>query len=259
MDPFGLWRPPIEALEEVGVNTEYIFLEDYAESGRYPGIALIAVDAEGNRIASVSNTILENFSRADIDRAQDLFETAARNNGLLVLTLEVPVETATRAMRLATSLGIKVIVDPGGLRHNFDCNDILGQEIYLLKPNEHEAKQLSGIGVSGYESAKRAANILRERGVQNVLITHGAHGGYLFGPDTAQHISIPPYATIDQTDASGCGDQVIAALCAYLNDGLALSDAARLGIVAGTLQFHRVGVQPVTRDDIQSLTTGMCG
>lgn len=256
-DPFDLWKPPLEALEAVGVNTDYVFMANYAEGGVSPGIALVAVDTVGNRHASISNTILDHFTTADIDRAQKLFKTAARNDGLLVLTLEVPIETAAYAIRLAASLGIKVILDPGGLRHNANLNDILSQEIYILKPNEFEARQLSGIQVTDYESAKRAADKLRERGTQNVLITHGAHGGYLFGRDTAQHISIPPHATVGQTDATGCGDQVTATLCAYLSEGLTLSASAKLSIVAGTLQFHRIGVQPVTRGDIESLAADL--
>lgn len=258
-DPFGLWKLPIDALKSAGVNTHYVFLEDYAHSGLFPGIALVAVDAAGNRNASVLNTVLDDFSVAEIDRARPLFEAVACNKGLLVLTLELPVEVAVHAVKLATSLGIRVLLDPGGLRYDADINNILDQQIYLLKPNEHEAKLLSGVDVTDSESARCAAAKLMERGIHNVLITHGANGGYFFSQEISQHIPAPQIGVVGQTDATGCGDQVMAALCAYLNDAFPLPTAAMMGILAGTLQFQRIGVQPVRQHDIRAEWTRRAG
>ena len=253
-DPFGLWRPPVEALEAAGVNTDCVFVTDYAEGGLFPGVALVSVDVAGRRIASISNAILADFSAADIDSARELLEAAARNDGFLVLTLEIPMKTAAYAISLAASLGVRVILDPGGLRHDAELDVIFGQPIYLIKPNEHEAKLLSGIDVTDHESARRAAGILTERGAENVLITNGAQGGYLIGDGICDHIPVPDHATAGQTDATGCGDQVTAAVCASLCEGATLRSAARFAIAAGTLQFSRVGVQPVTRADMRAWT-----
>jgi ribokinase len=249
-DPFGLWKPPVEALDAVGVNTDCVFVAEYTENDTLPGIALVTVDTAGRRNASIYNAILADFSAADIDRARSLLEAAARNSGFLVLTLEIPVKTAY-AISVAVSLGLRVILDPGGLRHDAVPDDLFGQPIYLIKPNEHEAKLLSGIDVTGHESATHAAAILRDRGAENVLITHGAQGGYLIGDGVSEHIPVPTSAPVGQADATGCGDQVTAAVSASLCDGATLPSAARFGIVAGTMQFSRVGVQPLTRADMR--------
>lgn len=258
-DPFGLWKPPVEALEAAGVNTDCVFVADYAENGPLPGIALVSVDTAGRRNASIYNAVLADFSTADIDRARDLLEAVARNSGFLVLTLEIPMKTAAYAISLAVSLGIRVILDPGGLRHDAVPDDLFGhlhgQPIYLIKPNEHEAKLLSGIDVTGHESARRAAAMLRDLGAENVLITHGAQGGYLFGDGIGEHIPVPDNAASGQADATGCGDQVTAGLCASLCDGATLPSAARFAIAAGTLQFSRVGVRPLTRADMRDWTS----
>lgn len=257
-DPFGLWKPPMKALDAVGVNTDYVFVADYAENdtlpNTLPGIALVTVDTTGRRNASIYNAILADFSAADIDRASSLLKAAERNSGFLVLTLEIPMKTAVYAISLAASLGIKVILDPGGLRHDAVLDDLFDQPIYLIKPNEHEAKLLSGIDVTGHESATHAAAILRDRGAENVLITHGAQGGYLIGDGISEHIPVPTSAPVGQADATGCGDQVTAAVCASLCDGATLPSAARFGIAAGTLQFSRVGVQPLTQADMRGWT-----
>jgi ribokinase len=254
-DPFGLWKPPIEALDAIGVDTDCVFVADHAENGRLPGIALVAVDTEGRRNASIYNAVLADFSVADIDRARSLLEAVARNGGFLVLTLEIPMKTAAYAISLAASLGLRVILDPGGLRQDAVLDDLFGQPIYLIKPNEHEAKLLSGIDVTDHESARHAAAILRDRGAENVLITHGAQGGYLIGDGISEHIPVPARAPVGQADATGCGDQVTAAVCASLCDGATLTSAARFGIAAGTLQFSRVGVRPLTQADMQEIRT----
>ncbi len=46
-DPYGLWKVPMKALEDTGVDTRFIKIEEYGAEGEYPGIALIAVDGRG--------------------------------------------------------------------------------------------------------------------------------------------------------------------------------------------------------------------
>lgn len=254
VDHFGLWKIPIDSLEAAGVNTDYVQLTSYDEVGLYPGLALITVDAAGNRNASVSNRVLDSFSAADIADAQGLFKAAARLNGLLAISLELPMDAVIYAVKLANSYGMRVILDPGGLQSMPDLNALLSMHIYVLKPNEHELRQLTGLCVDGYQTAKQAAAKLRAGGVQNVLITHGKRGAYLFGPGVELHIPVPPINVPGQTDATGCGDQVMAALCAYLSDGATLTEAARIAVIAGTLQYCHVGVQPITRGEIETVT-----
>lgn len=86
--------------------------------------------------------------------------------------------------------------------------------------------------------------------MRRTSITHGARGGYLIGDGNAEHIPAPAQAAVGQADATGCGDQVTAALCARLSDGATLPSAARFSIAAGTAQFSRIGVQPLTRADL---------
>src|SRR5688572_26835191 len=38
-DPYGLWKPPIEALQKIGVNTDYVAVAEYEEVKKLPGIA----------------------------------------------------------------------------------------------------------------------------------------------------------------------------------------------------------------------------
>lgn len=249
-DPYGLWRLPIDALHEVGVTTDYVTIVEDAQ--KLPPMVLIAVDQQGKNQFFVLPGISEDFSTSDIDEANELFETVSRNNGVLVVTLERPVATAIYAIKVANRLNVKVILDPGGIEPDSDINDLFGSDIYLIKPNEYETEILTGIRVIDFETAKQAAVKLHGYGAQNVLITVGANGAYLFTNDVQEHIPVPVVAAGDDAmDATGCGDQVTATMCAFVQQGMNLPEAAKIAVLAGTLQFHKARVKPIAPTELK--------
>ncbi|MCI0353202.1 MAG: PfkB family carbohydrate kinase, partial [Acidobacteriales bacterium] len=251
-DPLNLWRVPVDALTEAGVNVQFTKVLPFAETGKYPQIALIAVDRQGNNQIYVVPGITEDFCQKDIEDALPIFQAAANNNGVLVLSLELPMETAIHAIKQANNCGLRVILDPGGLRPEVDHSKLFDLDIFLIKPNEHEALMLTGIAVRDGSDAEAAAARLTEMGCRNIFITLGAQGAYLVTGGIATHIPIPAIASSVERDETGCGDQTMATLCACLIQGRDLQAAARLSILAGTMQFFRAGIIPVTQDQLDS-------
>jgi ribokinase len=143
-----------------------------------------------------------------------------------------------------------VALDPGGIVEGVDITDLIHEQPYILKPNEFEAKIITGITVTDFATAKLAAEKLKQLGAQNVLITHGEHGGYLFADDEPLHIPVPQIQAGGPKDATGCGDQSMATLCVYLLAGKTLKEAAEACIMAGTLEFHKLGIQPITKEEL---------
>lgn len=253
-DPYGLWKPPIEALQKIGVNTDYVAIAEYNKAQKLPGIALIPVDRRGNNQIIVLPGISDDFSVNDIENAKELFLSVGKNDGVLVLTMECPVETAIRAVQLANECSMKVLFDPGGIESPDDAAKIIEVGVHLIKPNEHEAQVLTGVAVVDLETAAQAARKLQEQGIKNVLITAGANGAYLITEDKQMHIPIPEVQASGEKDETGCGDQTMAALCAEIQESKTLVDAAKQAILAGTLQFHRHGIKPVTKGDLKKGT-----
>lgn len=249
-DPYGLWKIPVDALESVGVNTQYITILDDGQSRKLPGIALIPVDTRGNNQIIVLPGVGDDFGIDDIEAATPLFEAASTNAGVLVLTLECPLATAVHAVKKANQLGLKVMFDPGGIQAGSDITELIEAGVYLIKPNEHETKLLTGVEVVDFDSAKAAASMLLKMGIENVFITAGAGGAYLFSGTIEQHIPVPSVKSSDHNDETGSGDQTMAALCAGIQAGKPLADAAKLAVLAGTLQFHRVGIQPLGANEL---------
>ncbi|TSA33654.1 MAG: hypothetical protein D4R64_13690 [Porphyromonadaceae bacterium] len=256
-DPYGLWKVPLDALKETGVNTDSVQILDFEQSGRkFPGIALIPVDQSGKNQIYCLPGINSEFGPADIQAAEEMFRTATKP-AYLMLALEIPLETVNEAIASARRHGIRVILDPGGIgterrsgagveTHNYASL----RDVYLIKPNEFEAEILTGVPITGYESAAEAAKGLLNQGVQYVMITHGAKGAYLFGEGISRHILVPEISGSEVHDETGCGDQVTATLTACLTEGLSIEQAAESAVRAGTIQFHRKGIQPVSKEDV---------
>lgn len=261
-DPFGLWKVPYDALMEAGVDTRYIQILDFeASGGKFPGIALIPVDQSGKNQIYCLPGINSDFGPADIQSAERLF-AEIRKSAYLMLALEIPESTAAEAIALARLHGIRVVLDPGGVKDRRIVGEEarrLGSEevimpglegVFLIKPNEFEAEILTGVAIEGFDTAAKAAEIMLSRGIEYVMITHGSNGAYLFGDGIARHITVPETGGGDIHDETGCGDQVTATLTACLTEGLSVEQAAEIAVRAGTLQFHRKGIRPVRKIEI---------
>lgn len=249
-DPYGLWKLPLQSLKDVGVNTDYINVASFKDSKEFPGIALIPVDTEGNAQIYLIPGVNNSFSTQDIDNAESLFLSAAKNNGLLVLTLELPYDTAMHAVKKANDLGIKVLFDPGGIDEKKEYDQLLSQKIFLIKPNEHEAKVLTGVSVKDFETAKQAAEKLLQKNIENVFITAGPQGGYFFSKTVEKFIPTHNVQDNNVKDETGCGDETMAAIANSLSEGNDVVTAAHIGIVAGTLKFYKAGIAPITKQEL---------
>jgi ribokinase len=248
-DPYGLWEVPYRALVEAGVVTDYVRVERFDPGNPlFPGVALIPVDKKGNNQIYVLPGINETLSAADIERAEPLFLSPYAR--VLVLSLELPADTARYAAARAHQSGMHIIIDPGGIVRAEDIEDLLVSGPFLLKPNEHEARIITGITVTNFQTAGLAAQVMVKRGAKNVMITHGKHGAYLFAGDLRAHIRTPAVSAGDACDETGCGDQATAVMAALLCEGYSLESAARWAVKAGTLQYYRIGVDPVGRDEV---------
>ena len=187
----------------------------------------------------------------DIDRAAGAFEAAGKQNGILAFSLELPLATARHAVDIAVAHGLKVLIDPGGMQDGVDYSLLLTEKVHLLKPNQHETKMLTGVEVRDEADAATAAAELKKRyGIRRAVLTMGAGGAFACDEGRVSHLPIPKVPDTGVRDETGCGDQFMAALCVALQEGMLLKDAAAFGIQAATIQFSRVGIDPVHRDDM---------
>ena len=108
-------------------------------------------------------------SKADVDALRPYLEKAK----MLMLQLEIPLETVEYAVSIARSCGTRVMLDPAP---PVPLSEELLRGIDILTPNEHEASFLTGRQVVDVESARLAASDLLNAGARAVVIKLGGRG-----------------------------------------------------------------------------------
>lgn len=226
-DLFG--RQSIEMYGDENINTDYIFSDPNLPSG----VALIMVDTNGENCIVVASGANGSLNPHDIDKAKHIIESA----DILLMQLEIPMDTVEYAAKLAHQKGIKVILNPAPAA--FLSNELL-ECLYAIVPNKTEAEMLSGIKVTDWNSAKKAAEIISAKGVELVVITLGSKGALIKENDSFYEIPVEKIKAIDTTAA---GDTFCGALCVGISEGLSIIEAVKMANQAAGITVTREGAQ----------------
>ena len=224
-----------------GINVDQIVRDASSPSG----VALIFVAKDGENSIAVAGGANGRLSPADVRKAKAVFAKAS----VLVMQLETPLETVQAAAELAARAGVRVILNPAPAR---PLPNTLLKRVSILTPNESEAELLTGIKVDSEAAAGKAAEKLRARGVQTVILTLGARGAFLA---TAEGRQLVPGFKVKAVDTTAAGDIFNGALAVALAEGQDLVKAVRLANAAAAISVTRMGAQPSapTRKEIERL------
>jgi ribokinase len=226
-DMFGV--EALHIFDNEGIDIRYIIKDAINPSG----VALINVDENGENCIVVAPGSNGSLSADDIK--DGVFETGPSD--MFLMQLEIPIGTVEFVARKAVSNGNRVILNPAPARQ---LSDDLLSCLYLITPNETEAELLTGILVHDVMTAEKAASKLRNKGVQNVVITMGASGAYLLSGAISKMIPVIPVKAIDTTAA---GDVFNGALAVAISEGKDIEDAVIYANKAAAISVTRMGAQ----------------
>lgn len=213
------------------VSTDYVV----DESATSTGVALIEVNSDGeNKIVIVAgaNALVD---PAYVEHRLDDFSAA----DFALLQLEIPPETVEHALRSLSERGVKTILDPAPVPAAGISNELVRYASYIT-PNTTEAEALTGVSINDLEAARRAGNMLLDRGAGTVIITSGAEGAFIIDSSEARHVG---GFTVDAVDTTAAGDAFNAGFAWALGNGHALDYAVRVANAVGALACTSVGAQ----------------
>lgn len=217
---------------------------DVTLSDQQTMVGLIMVEPSGeNRIALASGA-LSDLDPAAVDRFDDKIAAA----DVLLVCLEIPVDTALYALRVGKRHGVRTILNPAPAPDHPLPADAWPL-IDVLTPNQTEAQALLGAtGTPGTGTASEAASAadlaaeLPGGWPGTLVITLGADGAWVISPERRTHVAATVKPRV--VDTTGAGDAFNAALAVALARGDEIETAVRYANFAGAHAVTRHEVIP---------------
>lgn len=186
------------------------------------GIANILLSEGDNRIIVVPGANFD-LSPSHIDDVADVIQASQ----LVVLQMEIPIQTIEYILQICTDLNTAVLLNPAPAT-GFPKHFI--EKVDYLTPNETECKQIFGTDI---ETAL-------EQYPNKLIVTLGSAGACYF--DGENHIIVEGFKT-KVVDTTGAGDTFNGALAYGIVEGLNLNEAVKFANAAGSLSVEHFGAQ----------------
>ncbi len=226
-----------------GIDTQFVFETTEHATG---GAAIIVDEVSGENAIVVYPGACFHVTPAEIDQARSRIAESA----VFLTQLELQVPAVEHGLRLAHGLGVTTILNPApGLP--------LPPGIFALcdyvTPNETEAALLTGLQVTNFEEAERAAQALLDRGARNAVVSLGAQGALVKNARISTHVHAIDAGPVLET--TGAGDAFNGGFAIALAEGKDIVAATRFGCAVAGISVTRPGTAPSmpTREEVDAL------
>ncbi|HEY4884085.1 MAG TPA: ribokinase [Myxococcales bacterium] len=216
-------------LHDEGVDTRFVTRDPEEPTG----VALCQVGASGEKQILSATGANASLTAAWVREAAPAL-TSAR---VVLCQLGVPLEAVQEAVRIARSVRVLVMLDPGPPAPL--PNGLLAQ-LDVIRPNASEAQILTGIRVRDRNGAREAARDLLRRGVKTAVVQAGDDGDMALSRD--RELWLPRFE-VKRVDATGAGDAFASALAVCLAQGKPLEEAGPFASAAAALATTHLGAQ----------------
>jgi ribokinase len=224
-DLFG--EQVIQVLKQDKIDTSFVISDKLLASG----ISSIVLNDHGDSGITITPGANANLSEKDLLNGR----SAISSSDIVLLQLDIPIETVRFAADLAGSSGARIILNPAPA---LPVSDELLKSISILTPSASEAEILTGITITDELSAELAGRILLERGLNRVIITLRSKGAMVIDNGGAEHV---PGFEMKSIDTSVVNDVFNGALVVALAEGKNFYEAVLFANAAAAISASRQG------------------
>ncbi|HYB45047.1 MAG TPA: ribokinase [Nitrososphaerales archaeon] len=231
---FRLW-------EKEGVDSTHV-----RRTSKHTGLGFVIVDGSGANSIAVDPGANMDLAGSEVARAA----ANAPAGSVMLLQLEIPIETVNGAIRAGRKSGMTVILNPAP---PVDSRLLDLSHVDVITPNEAEFLRLAGTS-----DLKRGTGRLLDCGVRTVVVTLGARGSFV-RDDSDSFFLRPP--RVKAVDTTGAGDAFSGALAVAISEGKGIREAVQFANAAGALTVTKREVIPAlpTRGQVDSIIRRMGG
>lgn len=226
-DLFG--KNALLGYEEEGIDTSSAKIVKDSASG----VALITVNESGENeivVASGTNALLSPIYVSEVMEEMG-------NEAFILTQLEIPLETISFLARYSKLTDQPLIINPAPAQV---LEDEVLEGLFLITPNETEAKILTGITIDDDASMEAAGKALLSKGVKNVIITLGSKGAFFMNEDLKL---LEPSEKVIALDTTAAGDVFNGVLTVCLSEGMNWKESIAYANKAAALSVTKMGAQ----------------
>lgn len=204
----------VENYKNNGIDTRFVKQVEGSS-----GVAPIFVDPEAHNRIIIVKGANNALTPQDLEEAADEIAKCQ----LIVLQLEIHLDTVRAAIALGNRLGVPVLLNPAPATKELELEWV--SKCTYFMPNETELALLTDMPVGSVEEIRAAARVLLESGVEHVIVTMGERG-VLWLSSAGEELQIGQ-VTVDAVDTSGAGDAFIGCFAHGITSGKQIEDALR--------------------------------
>jgi ribokinase len=235
------------SLASAGVDVSAV----YASRARPTGVALIAVDPEGQNQIVVASGANADLAAGDVEAMRRVMKGAR----IALFQLETPLATVAAALKMAREESVRTILDPAPAQ---PLPPELLRNVDILTPNEAEAFMLLGRTPQRITlaDAPEVATAVAALGAHMVVLKLGDQGCFFHGAGESYHV---PGFAVEAVDSTAAGDTFNAGLAIALAEGAPIGHALRFANAAAAISVTRMGAQASApgRAEVDALIKGV--
>ena len=227
---------------ENNIDTEYV----WTATGVASGVATILVDETSQNRILIHKGANACLTPEVIEEAAE----ALKECGLIVLQLEVPIETVYAAIDFGKANNIPVLLNPAPANKDLSMEKACLCDFFV--PNETELAILTGMPTDTEEQVKAAAQTLVDKGLKNVIVTMGSKGSMWLSKD---NFLVVPAVKVEAVDTTGAGDSFIGCFVENYSRTQNIPEAMKEASQYASLSVTRKGTQEsyLTREEFDKL------
>ena len=208
-----------KAVGEMGVKADFIRLKK--------GNTRINVKLKGNEETEI-NAAGPHIEGDELNRLFEKLESIKSGDTLVLagsIPASLPKDVYEKIAEKLQNKGIRLVVDATG---NLLLK-VLKYKPFLIKPNRQELEEIIGKEIKTEDELISAANVLKEKGAENVLVSLGSEGAILLASNGKVYRQSA--FKVKAINTVGSGDSMIAGFLAGCEKGYEY--ALKLGAAAG--------------------------